>query len=432
MRKFTEKMFNVLLVIIALIETENTVNGGVARQYFISTPANTTVNSGQKARLSCMVGNMIGGCHWTKDGLSLEGAPRFTVGGEGNSNCDLSIEPVLVEDEGQYQCVAGEGLRSKEVMLMVNSEPGVPYIVQARDTDRLKVERGEEIQLVCESQGGRPPAEIQWWDGSGRRIVSDVTEHVSRMGDGRNFKTTSTLRFAPAGEMKVKCSAHNDMFPAGKMSDYLKIKVKGQPTMEQRALQEGDSVKIYCNSEQTLGDLRFKWFINDVEIVGETKDHLEIEQFSKSYDKSKVKCASADNDEVLRVVELVFKEEEETREPRALPKTFKDLRKIVEDGAKNVKKAGVDVVDDGKEKTMFTCIMEEDVYADEPKYVWMNGQLKKVETVEATDSKGKYKCKVVPRGMKKMKKMSKDLKNFAKSIRKLSKTLNEFTSPIEE
>ena len=54
------------------------------------------------------------------------------------------------------------------------------------------------LKLQYESQGGRPPAEIQWWDGEGRRIVSDVTEHVKRMEDTKMFKTVSTLRFTPS------------------------------------------------------------------------------------------------------------------------------------------------------------------------------------------------------------------------------------------
>ena len=53
------------------------------------------------------------------------------------------------------------------------------------------------MDLKCQSQGGRPPAEIQWWDGEGRRIVSDVTEHIMRMGDRKTFKTKSNLKIIP-------------------------------------------------------------------------------------------------------------------------------------------------------------------------------------------------------------------------------------------
>merc|ERR1712013_381073 len=75
----------------------------------------------------------------------------------------------------------------------INSEPGKPYIMQAMEEEMMEVQEGEEVELQCESQGGRPPAEIQWWDGVGRRIVSDVTEHVKRMEDTKMFKTVSTV-----------------------------------------------------------------------------------------------------------------------------------------------------------------------------------------------------------------------------------------------
>merc|ERR1712013_925958 len=190
----------------------------------------------------------------------------------------------------------------------INSEPGKPYIMQ------------------CESQGGRPPAEIQWWDGEGRRIVSDVTEHVKRMEDTNMFKTVSTLRFRPSTGQRVKCSAHNDAFRTGKVSDYIEIIIKGKPKVETKSLEDGDSVKIFCNNNKPLENKKFKWFINDVEIFDETKNYLEIEQFSKSYDRSRVKCAVKDEnneDKVIRIVELEYKQN--TREPKALPKSFKDI-----------------------------------------------------------------------------------------------------------
>ena len=40
------------------------VHGGPIGQYFISTPVNTTVNSGHPARLPCTVGNIFGTSQW--------------------------------------------------------------------------------------------------------------------------------------------------------------------------------------------------------------------------------------------------------------------------------------------------------------------------------------------------------------------------------
>jgi len=439
MAKLKESLLQIVIVVLLIIETHNTAYGGLARQYFMSTPQNTTVVAGKTAKLSCVVGNMVGSCKWTKDGLSVEGVSRFIIGGETNSNCDLTIHPTLAQDEGRYQCqVSGDygvsPIISQPVMLTVNSEPGQPYIVEGREEGMVKIEQGEEVELHCESQGGRPPAEIQWWDEvTGRRIVSDVTEHVTRMEDSKTFKTVSKLRFRPDGGRKIQCSAHNEAFPAGKLSHSLDVVVRGHPDEETKELQDGDSIKIFCNNQEQVEEMKIKWFLNDVEITGETRNFLEIEQFSKSYDKSKVKCTARTRngvEEVKRVVQLVYREENE--DPKVLPIKFKDIIKKKQSKRKSRKFPKADVE---KKKTMFTCVIEEDEVTKEPKYVWINGKLQKTteeNLVDAADENKKYKCTVIPKGMKKMKKMAKDLKIFTKVFKKISKSLNEIISPIEE
>jgi len=436
MTKLLTHVFQVTILFITLLETQNTVFGGPAKQYFVSTPQNTTVTAGQHARLSCMVGNMVGECHWTRNGLLLDGVQRYQVAGDRHGVCDLNIDPVLPMDEGQYQCQVSGGhgvppIASAPVTLTVNSEPGQPYIMQAMEEEMMEVQEGEEVELQCESQGGRPPAEIQWWDGEGRRIVSDVTEHVKRMEDTNMFKTVSTLRFRPSTGQRVKCSAHNDAFRTGKVSDYIEIIIKGKPKVETKSLEDGDSVKIFCNNNKPLENKKFKWFINDVEIFDETKNYLEIEQFSKSYDRSRVKCSVKDEnneDKVIRIVELEYKQN--TREPKALPKSFKDIMNEQPVAKKNKKITKTEGVKNSK---MFICMMEEET-SEEPKYVWIEGKLQKMgsdETVMATSKNGKYKCKVVSRGMKKINKMAKDLKKFSKTFKKMSRILTDITSPTD-
>jgi len=414
-----------LLVTVTLLDT---TFGGPTRQYFVSSPENMIVKSGDHIRLSCEVNDIGVGivCHWTRDGFILSkdremsGYPRYHMSGIHPEDCSLRIDPALAVDSGVYQCIFGD-LKSREVTLTVNSEPGQPYIVQARDRDTMKVERGEEIQLVCESQGGRPPAEIQWWDGNGRRIVSDVTEHVSRIGDGRNFKTTSTLKYKVEDEKEITCTAHNDAFPQGKKSHGIKVKVKGEPKKEVKELDEGDSIKISCTEDRHLEGVKFKWFINDIEIVGETQNMLEIQQFSKSYDNSKVKCAKRSDGEILRIVELVLRPTENP-EPRKLETKKKERQEPTSEiEGFNTKK-----------KTMFTCVVEEENIT-EPKYVWMDGKLvKKNGVVEVVNNDKKMRCKVVPKATKKITKFSADLKKISKTLRKFSKELSKLTTQFDE
>ena len=150
-------------------------------QYIQVAPSNTTVSEGSLARLQCQVANKVGDCQWTRDGFALGTEPdlpefpRYRLAG-----CDLVIEPVVPLDEGQYQCqVSGartvRGVRSEPATLTVNCEPGHPYIVQAQEGDTVTIQQGEEVELHCQSQGGKPPAEIQWWDDQGNKISADMS-----------------------------------------------------------------------------------------------------------------------------------------------------------------------------------------------------------------------------------------------------------------
>ena len=65
-------------------------------------------------------------------------------------------------------------IKSSVAGINVNCEPGKPYIVQAKEGEEVVVEAGQEVELHCQSQGGKPPAEIQWWDDAGTRIVADM------------------------------------------------------------------------------------------------------------------------------------------------------------------------------------------------------------------------------------------------------------------
>jgi len=417
----------------------HTIHGVPTGQYFISTPANLTVNSGSHARLSCRVGNLVGTCEWTRDGFSLGtdrnlgGYSRYLMPGQRQDICDLSIDPVLPIDEGLYQCQVSGGhgvppIASSPVSLSVNSEPGKPYIMQAMEEEMMEVQEGEEVELQCESQGGRPPAEIQWWDGEGRRIVSDVTEHVKRMEDTKMFKTVSTVIIKSSEYSLIKCSAHNEVFPAGRMSDAIQIEtVNHQPVVVHiKQLEEGDSVKIVCQGRENSRFSRFKWFINDVEIFDEDQNILELQKFTKSFDNSHIRCFTEDiigQSNLVKEVKLVLKEKYNIGAFSNLighPSVSKSKPK----GRKNKM----------KKRTMLLCDMEDDA-SEEPSHVFIpkiSSNMKSNELIIATDKKNKYKCKIVLQGLDIINKMSKDISSITNSMTQISKSLDEFNSNLIE
>jgi len=378
-----------------------------------------------------MVGNMVGECHWTKDGLLLDGVQRYQVAGDRHGVCDLSIDPVLAMDEGQYQCQVSGGhgvppIASAPVTLTVNSEPGQPYIMQAMEEEMMEVQEGEEVELQCESQGGRPPAEIQWWDGEGRRIVSDVTEHVKRMEDRKTFKTISTLKFILHKPILVKCSVNNEAFQKKKFSQSLKIRFKGQVELEIKSLAEGESFLIDC--EQKVSHTNYKWFINDKELVSEQSKGLEIEHFVAAYHNSIVKCMAEDKMggmEILKLVKL-----------NHVPKTNKDSNlkgALIPLSHKKEKKKKEGARANGKlsnsKKTIFTCVTEEDT-ADQPQYVWIKGKLEGKFVAEDAQ-KHKFNCEIVPSGYKKLSQMGRNMKYISRTFKKFRNTLNKIVTSME-
>ena len=85
-------------------------------------------------------------------------------------------------------------------------------------------------------------------------------------------------------------------------------------------------------------------------------------------------------------------------------------------------------------KTLLVCQFEDDDTA-EPKYVWINGNVKKIEkdeSVDASDDDRKYKCKVIPKGTKKINRMSLDMKKMSKTLRRFSKSLTGLTSTFND
>merc|ERR1712198_581362 len=146
------KMLQFLAAAVFLIVTNGTaVNAGVTRgdtpvdtkQNFIIEPDDIVAITGDHVQLMCQVTNVQAPCQWTKDGfglgqdVELPAYPRYSLEHKDGA-CHLNIYPVLIKDEGEYQCQVADGdnsLTSRSARLTVNSQPGVPFIKQAKESD---------------------------------------------------------------------------------------------------------------------------------------------------------------------------------------------------------------------------------------------------------------------------------------------------------
>merc|ERR1711872_1006521 len=290
-------------------------------------------------------------------------------------------------------------------MLDINREPDMPYIMQVMEEEMLEG-LGKEVELQCVSEGGNPPAQIQWWDGEGRRIMSDVTEHVRRIDETNMFKTISSVKIKVNEYSVIKCSAHNEVFPAGRMSD---------------------SVKIICQRRENTRFNRFKWFIDDVEIFDEDQNVLELQKFAKTYDNSIVKCFTEDmigELNLVKAVRLKHKEKHATNTFLSNLVHNPTVQKSKSKGRKSMM----------KKRRMLICEMG-DESSEEPNQVYFEKSLNKVKSSDliiGRNKKNKYKCKMIIQGTDIINKMSQDLSSITKSLNQISITLDEFNRNFDE
>jgi len=397
--------------------------------HFKEEPTDVTVTRGSEAVLQCSASpsSSMVDCRWSKDGVLLSSSlPRHSMRG-----CSLVITPVLLEDEGEYRCqVAGRStspLLSSPATLEVEVEPGRPSIMEAREGDWVEVERGEELLLTCESQGGRPHAEIQWRDAEGQIILGHAQEHITRIQHTNTFKTVSTLRFNPLQPMVVTCTAHSEAFPEVVRSNPLTVQLRRKVQEEQVMVRTGESTQLICGEVGAT----YKWLLNDSEVEGETENTLNIEDFTSDYDNSVVKCLQEKVNGEVRILKQ-FRLTLDT----STPASRKPLALQADDGMAydqppTTKKPEKPAEDKKSNKNVFTCVSEGDDIKSNPEYVWVNGVLEK-RVKPAKDSKGKgYKCKLVPGGMRKVMQMERKLKSMTKDLKRFSRTLRQFTAPVE-
>ena len=350
------------------------------------------VNSGERAILVC---SRVAGakCSWLRDGYRLDYRGRYSLG----ARCQLVIDPVLPLDQGHYQCRAG-GWTQEVGSLKVNMAPSRPRI-EARAG--LMVDPGDLVQLQCESGGGRPAGEIQWWDeDTGERIAGEVSTEVKRTG--QSFMTTSSLRLRPKLAMAVKCSVHSQTFPAKKYSDRVRIKLIGEPVTV--SVSVGDSVSLDCEEDKVT------WSINDMDLATERDRLLEVENFVEAYDGAIFQCKV--NGKVVKRFKMKKK----------LSKNCEE--KINKDLDTNMKR----VVGNPNKYTIFSCDTEEILGRKKiPDTVTIDmNDLDSLQNT-ATDIKGrKYMCKKFLRS-KRVSQLRKTLKSVSHKVGKFSTKFENMT-----
>merc|ERR1712038_938567 len=272
--KMMGKVAMVLVVLAAMLPMEKVEGGAVRSAYFINTPKNQTATQGERVVMGCEVAprSSITSCIWSRSGTEISMDSRHWL--EGYS---LVIDPVQGSDEGSYICsvkTSNSQLESRAAIL------------EAREGDWVEVDQGEELLLTCESQGGRPHAELQWRDAEGQRVFGHVQEHITRIGTSPTFKTVSTLRFNPLHPIAVTCTAHSEAFTKVASSRPLTVQLRRKVEEEEVKIEIGDNKELSCGDHEGT----FKWTLNGKPVEGESGKVLIIEDFTADFDNSVVRC----------------------------------------------------------------------------------------------------------------------------------------------
>jgi len=191
-----------LLLLQLVVTTANSDSGG-GGQYFIREPEDVTASLGDdNVVFVCQVGGQsVGLRQWTRNGFglgtdpTLPGFPRYSLGPDNS----LHINAVAEADAGEYQCQVGAGgdgsppMRSRSARLTVRVPPGPPRIFSdqqlAEESNNkgigeemvvINVREGETAILECESAGGRPAAQLDWWQDEVGRLPSQLEAITTR------------------------------------------------------------------------------------------------------------------------------------------------------------------------------------------------------------------------------------------------------------
>jgi len=389
---FVESSRMLLVVLVVLTSMSSSITTGrTTLQYFVRQPTDVRATLGEQVRLPCQVRNKTGACQWTKDGFGLgtdpdlTGFSRYSLDLSSGSSCDLILDPVQHQDEGLYQCQVGAvpgvpAITSDPVTLTVTHEPGLPHILQTKHGDVVEVLEGEEVVVECESQGGKPAADIVWKHKDGTNVASEVVDVVTRMDDEKLFKTYSILKFVPEKDEEIVCTAFSDQYRAPRESNGLKIRLKYMPRIEleisNEIIEEGGTLEAVCNAEAYPINMVYEWFINDIKMIGENKKVLKMKNVQRVNDQMKIKCRVEN--------EVGFSEKEKLIQVIIPPKILKHPET-------RFGRPG--------EIVTFSCKAEG---SPSPRYIWVRSNTNELVGVGETlslvvseQTEGEYACKAV-------------------------------------
>ncbi|XP_067138004.1 neural cell adhesion molecule 2-like isoform X2 [Centruroides vittatus] len=161
--------------------------------------------------------------------------------------------------------------KTSSVILDLNLKPLEVYIIESN----RPVSAGQEVKLVCESTGSRPPAHLSWWK-DGKKLES-YKESVS---DDGNI-TTSLLTFTPSVDdngKSLSCRADHPSLPNSGIADRWLLNVHYAPILNlalganilRSKIKEGSDVYFECNIKANPRVTELGWIFDGKPLFSNT------------------------------------------------------------------------------------------------------------------------------------------------------------------
>jgi len=268
-----------MLVVFGFASTRTT-NCQRLHQSFLREPFDQIATVGEHVTLPCRVVNKQGVLQWTRDdfGLGSEreliGFSRYAMtGSDEEGDWTLDIDPVILEDDAEFQCQVGaadpgiEPIRSRYATLSVLVPPDKPRIIP-HGTHHKTVE-GRKVELRCESRGGKPAAEITWFDDNNEVIEEGVRTRTELMEDGKRYVTISVLKFVAKTQhhnANFTCQAQNSAIRQPQsVSTRLQVHYPPHVTLTSDQgdfVEEGTQVRFRCEADANpMRQLTYAWYV---------------------------------------------------------------------------------------------------------------------------------------------------------------------------
>ncbi|XP_068214570.1 irregular chiasm C-roughest protein-like [Palaemon carinicauda] len=276
-----------------------------AEQRFANQPSPQTAVIGSTVVLPCRVINKVGELQWTRDDFGLGNERELyafkryhMIGSDEEGDFSLRISPVTLEDEAYFQCqVTGwkgvAGVRSQTAKLTVYVPPEAPTIAQG---PLVISTSGAKVQLECNSKGGKPAAEIQWLDGSGRVVREGVKYVKELMTDGHRSNAKSTLSFVANRQHHNSvfiCTASNPALHHA-FSKQVRLEVKYAPEVtikhDKDGYREGESAILTCSANANPNILTYRWYRAGQIVPGSNSTKLVVPDVTRQSNTEDITC----------------------------------------------------------------------------------------------------------------------------------------------